>query len=218
MTVGLIFDLDGTLIDSEEAICTALQQALVAVDHDVPDRAALRATIGTPLTAVFHPQLGVPADMAERAIDAYRDAWLTGVKDLCRLYDGAEDCCRLLSTSGYQLAVSTAKIANGSINAVSRHGLEPYFLERVFGVLPDDAPGKTAVTKRAATSLQHKNCEQIFFIGDALSDAKAAQVLKIPFIWCRYGYGPDRLPESLKAAAVITDIRELPTTIESLRG
>lgn len=69
-----VFDLDGTLVDTPQAIVAAFTATLESLGVAVPDAAAIRATIGLPLERALGDLLGVPADeeLVARAVRRYR--------------------------------------------------------------------------------------------------------------------------------------------------
>src|SRR5919204_3092585 len=79
---AVIFDLDGTLVDTPAAIVeTALTVLRGADGRIVPEPQVIRATIGLPLTVAFSSLLGLPADSAEveAAVAEYRRLWRANV-------------------------------------------------------------------------------------------------------------------------------------------
>ena len=104
----LLFDLDGTLIDSAVGITRCVAHALEHLGERVPDDAALRRWIGPPLRTSFGPLLG-DAARTERAVELYRErfdalGWLEHTA-----YPGIEQALRALHAAGHRLAVVTAK-------------------------------------------------------------------------------------------------------------
>ena len=137
----LIFDWDGTLMDSIAAIVECTEAALRRVDGVVvPPREAIRNSIGLGLADSmqrFFP--GCDDAFMARLTEAYRALWLGGFKDRGRLFAGAREAVAALGTAGYRLGVATAK---------SRLGLERELAATGTGALfhatrtVDEAPPK----------------------------------------------------------------------------
>ena len=70
---AVIFDLDGTLTQSEEGIFNCVRHAARAVGAPVPDDTALREYIGPPLSYSFRAYMGLDDATADRAVDALRE-------------------------------------------------------------------------------------------------------------------------------------------------
>ena len=73
----VIFDLDGTLTQSEEGIWNCVAYAAEKLGFPVPDAATLRRFIGPPLGWSFREYMGMDDAMAERAVEAYRERYQT---------------------------------------------------------------------------------------------------------------------------------------------
>jgi phosphoglycolate phosphatase len=104
----VVFDLDGTLTDSEAGIVASYQYALVALGIKADDD-AIRQVIGAPLVDGF-VSLGIPEVDLERAITLYREYFSTrGILEN-RLYPGIEDMLRALSDGGIRIGLATSKL------------------------------------------------------------------------------------------------------------
>jgi phosphoglycolate phosphatase len=111
----LIFDWDGTLMDSAGVIVDSIQRACEDIGLIAPSDRASRQIIGLGLTQALQTLLpDLPADDYPRLVERYRHHYL-GRDDLIPLFDGVASAIPELQASGFQLAVATGK---------SRHGLE----------------------------------------------------------------------------------------------
>ena len=111
----LIFDWDGTLMDSAGVIVDSIQRACEDIGLAAPGDRASRQIIGLGLVQALQTLLpDLPADDYPRLVERYRHHYL-GRDDLIPLFDGVASAIPELKASGYQLAVATGK---------SRHGLE----------------------------------------------------------------------------------------------
>lgn len=104
----LLFDLDGTLIDSALGITRCAAHAFERVGAPVPDEATLRTWIGPPLRDSFAPLLG-DAERVEEAVLHYRERYETHGWTEHRVYDGIGEAVEALHAAGHRLAVVTAK-------------------------------------------------------------------------------------------------------------
>ena len=121
-----LFDCDGTLVDSQADICTAMETAFIGAEMAPPDRHAIRRIVG----------LSVPEAMRALAPDAPAawDALTQGSKTAYAanrsagllaepLYDGIIDCIEALSAAGWTLGVATGKSMRGLTRCLETHGL-----------------------------------------------------------------------------------------------
>jgi pyrophosphatase PpaX len=107
----VLFDLDGTLIDSAQDLVASVQHALRSVDRrDTPDAADILALVGNPLEA-FLPALGYPAGPEEARLfaDTYRAHYAEHFNDHTTLYPGVAEMLTALKDGGARLALVTTK-------------------------------------------------------------------------------------------------------------
>jgi len=115
---AVLFDLDGTLLDSIELIVASFEHTMVAADLPRRSRAEILATLGRPLLDVFPEWSGEPA-RTEELIGTYR-AWnLAHHDDLARPYEGIPAAVEALAIAGLRLGVVTSKLSGAA-----RRGLE----------------------------------------------------------------------------------------------
>ena len=104
----LLFDLDGTLIDSAVGITRCAAYAFEKLGEPVPDDATLRSWIGPPLRVSFAPLLRDDARV-ERAVELYRERYDAHGWAEHDVYDGIPETIESLHAAGHRLAVVTAK-------------------------------------------------------------------------------------------------------------
>ncbi|MFA5627537.1 MAG: HAD-IA family hydrolase [Thiohalomonadaceae bacterium] len=124
----LVFDWDGTLMDSEARIVACLQGAID--DLAMPHREAheLRNIIGLGLaeaTQALFP--GCTTDTQEALVDRYRHHFLVSNQTTSQLFAGAGEVLHELAEQGYLLAVATGKGRRGLDKVLEETGLEPLF-------------------------------------------------------------------------------------------
>ena len=124
----LVFDWDGTLMDSAHRIVTCMRLAAEDAGQPVPDVEAVRNIIGLGMreavTALF-PAIGGAAVTA--IIDAYREHWLGDRVPSSALFPGADRVLRHFADAGYLLAVATGKSRRGLDRALEETGLGELF-------------------------------------------------------------------------------------------
>jgi phosphoglycolate phosphatase len=124
----IVFDWDGTLMDSEARIVACIQHAFVDVGRSPPSRDEARNVIGLGLDeamALLWPA-GSAADRG-RLIELYRHRFLSGEEAESSLFPGAHEALEWLSEQGYLLAVATGKSRRGLDSAMASTGLEGRF-------------------------------------------------------------------------------------------
>ena len=123
----LVFDWDGTLMDSAAAIAEAIQAACADLDLPVPPTAQARYVIGLGLTdAMRHILPDLPENEYPKIVDRYRLHFLKRDGGTT-LFAGAEEMIKDLRERGYMLAVATGKSRRGLDRALEGTGLRGYF-------------------------------------------------------------------------------------------
>jgi phosphoglycolate phosphatase len=123
----VVFDWDGTLMDSAAAIAEALQAACADLGLAVPSNHQARYVIGLGLTdAMKHILPDLPAGDYRAVVDKYREHFLRRDSGTI-LFPGAADLIHDLHAAGFQLAVATGKSRRGLDRALQESGLGPYF-------------------------------------------------------------------------------------------
>ena len=106
---AILFDLDGTLIDSSEGITKSAQYALAHYGIEETDLKKLYFLIGPPLTVTFQTHYGFSEKKAYEAVQVYRERYnKIGIFE-CSLFPGVETCIRQLKESGYMIGMASSK-------------------------------------------------------------------------------------------------------------
>lgn len=123
----LIFDWDGTLMDSAGVIVDSIQRACEDIGLPAPSDRASRQIIGLGLTQALQTLLpDLPADDYPRLVERYRHHYL-GRDDQIPLFAGVDSGIRELHANGFQLAVATGKSRIGLARALEASGLGSWF-------------------------------------------------------------------------------------------
>ena len=126
----LLFDLDGTLTDPKEGICTCVQYALKAFDIEEPDLDKLEPFIGPPLKNSFMEFYGFDEEKAEQAVEKYRERFKdTGIFEN-KMFDGVPKLLEKIKASGCTLSLATSKPEQYAVRI-----LEHFDLAKTVGIL-----------------------------------------------------------------------------------
>ncbi len=125
----LVFDWDGTLMDSEARIVACIQAAIEELGLEPREVACIRNIIGLGLReAIDALYPGSDNALHEAMTERYRYHFLTANPTRSELFSGAEETVRTLSEAGYMLAVATGKGRRGLDMVLEETGLGQYFL------------------------------------------------------------------------------------------
>ena len=183
----LLFDLDGTLIDSAAGITRCVAYALERLGEPVPDEASLQRWIGPPLRTSFAPLLRDP-ERIERAVDLYRERFDALGWSEHTIYPGIEETLRNLHAAGYRLAVVTAKNQPHAERIVDHLPFGALF-ETVSGATHDGRIGeKPELIAQALARLSVTACE-CWMIGDRHMDIDGANHHGMRSVGALWGFG-----------------------------
>jgi phosphoglycolate phosphatase len=186
----ILFDLDGTLIDSTEAILESFHTAFETFGTVVPEDDAIKTHIGHPLDVMFK-SLGVKDTLIGRHIDAYKMHYKEIARAKTFLLPNAKEAV-MLGSQYATLGVVTTKTAQYSIELLEHLGLMEYFdvligRENVEHPKPHPEPILKALFK-----LQHDK-KKCWMIGDTPMDILAAQAAGVESVAVSCGYAPKTL-------------------------
>lgn len=188
----ILFDLDGTLTDPKEGICTCFQYALKAFGIDEPDLDKLEPVIGPPLRDSFVQFYGFSADQAEEAVKKYRERYATDGVYENEVYAGIHSLLRSLRDAGMHLGVATSKPQNFAETILKHYKLDKYFEVVVGGDLEGHRDTKELVVAEALRQLFKEKpirFDQVFMVGDRKFDVEGAHKMGIQSVGVTYGYG-----------------------------
>jgi phosphoglycolate phosphatase len=188
----VIFDVDGTLIDSQAHILAAMARAFDGVGLPVPDRGAVLGVVGLSLPILVE-QLAPAADAATktRIIEGYKqgfaDLRAEGEAGMSPLYPGARAVLdRLAVRDDILLAVATGKSRRGMAHVIEMHGLEGVFQSVQTA---DDHPSKPSPEMiRACLAEFGVAAQDAAILGDTSFDMEMGQNAGVHPIGVTWGY------------------------------
>jgi len=207
----LLFDLDGTLIDSALGIGRCVVHAMERLGEPVPDDEALRRWIGPPLRTSFGPLLGGDAGRTERAVELYRERFDEVGWSEHTVYAGIEDAVRALHAAGHRLAVVTAKNQPHAERIVAHLPFGDLF-ETVSGATHDGRIGEKPELIGEALARMGVHAHDCWMIGDRHMDIDGARHHRMRSVGALWGFGgADELREA-------TWLCEVPEALPSIFG
>ena len=192
----IVFDWDGTIIDSQAHILSCMKLAFASANHAVPEDKDIRHIIGLSLASAIKT-LDQSLDDAEvsRIADLYRQHFFSESTQPSELFAGAADTILDLHAQGYFLAVATGKGRHGLDVALETTGLGQYFhITRC----ADETRSKPdpLMLDEILTDLDLLP-EQAIMVGDTSYDVDMARNIKMDSIAVTYGmHDPDHLRSS----------------------
>jgi phosphoglycolate phosphatase len=216
----VVFDLDGTLVDTAPDLTNALNFVLTREGLPAVPLEAARAMIGAGARKLIERGLeadGRPAgpDDVTRLTNDFIDHYAAHIADQSRPFEGLEDALDELATLGYRFAVCTNKLEWLSKLLLEQLGLSARFSAicgaDTFGVSkPDPAILRQTIVRAGG------EVASAVMVGDAGPDVGVARRAGIPVIGVTFGYTEVPLAD-YKPDRLIDHMRELPAAVESLR-
>jgi phosphoglycolate phosphatase len=198
MKTTILFDLDGTLIDSTEAILESFYHSFDSLGVQPPKKEDIESKIGYTLEDIF-AFLGVEKSTIDEHVLAYKAHYGEVSKPKTYLLDGAKEAIELASTFA-RLGIVTTKTSRYSRELLEHMGVMGYFecligREDVENVKPHPEPIYKALAQLGKNGAEEKN--DIWMIGDTFLDIEAAKNAGIRHIALMTGYGDKNHLESL---------------------
>lgn len=210
----LLFDLDGTLIDSVPDLTNALNEVLREYGHPPLSRAEVAPMVGDGVPALVGRAFaarGASTVEAAAALPRYIEVYEANATNLTRPYPGVVATLAALRRDGYRTAVCTNKLQQATETVLQ--GLE---LAMLFdGVAGGDRyPVKKPDPGHLLRLIDELggSPERAAMVGDSENDAAAARAAGLSLILMGYGYARTD-PKTLGAAAVLDHFTELPPTL-----
>lgn len=184
----VLFDLDGTLIDSIELILRSYRHTLITHRGEAPADDVWLAGLGTPLRSQFRVFTEDSAEI-EAMIATYRDYNLANHDAMVRAYPGTREAVARLRARGYRLGVVTSKLRAGAFRGLERCGFEDLF-EIVVGADDVELPKPNPEPVLKAVALLDADARSTVFVGDSPHDLAAgreAGVQTAAVLWGPFG-------------------------------
>jgi phosphoglycolate phosphatase len=185
----LIFDFDGTLIDSAPSILTCLGEVVDAAGLELK-RPLNRSLIGPPLQETLARITGLTApEMLLPLIESFKELYDTSGLHATHCYPGIQDVLKQLHEHGASLHLATNKRMTPTRSIIELLGWGAYFTSiYTLDMRPDHHADKTSMLK---SQLQEQCIDpsRAIYIGDTRADGLAAEGNGMRFIAADWGYG-----------------------------
>jgi phosphoglycolate phosphatase len=214
---AVLFDLDGTLVDSAPDLCAAMNHVLSARGATTLPLAQVRDYVGNGARYLLarglfgrHAEPPEPnTDPAfELAVADFLQYYEKNIANTSRLYPGVPETLAVLKRTGFQLAVVTNKPERLTHLVLDALSLSDYF-SYIWGARPNG--GRKPDPEPLLETLAALHCvpAQAVMVGDASPDAGAAHAVGCPFIGVSYGYNQGQPITTLQPARVLNHFSQL---------
>jgi phosphoglycolate phosphatase len=186
----LLFDLDGTLIDTKNGVLSCVKQAFTDLSYPLPSDDRLNGFMGPPLEQCFTKVCGLSDEQTKKALDGYVKYYLGGGIYKSVAFDGIAELLSKLEAAGYNLGVATSKSQQCADIVLKHCKIDKYFKTVVGAPNTISIPWtkKDSIVK-AMSFFPKANKNNTVLIGDRKFDAYGADEVGIDSIGVLFGYG-----------------------------
>ena len=215
----IVFDLDGTLVDTAPDLISTLN--LVLAGEGLPPVAydVARRMIGGGARRMIERAVGaegrdLPHAELDRMFAVFIDHYSAHIADRSRPFPHLDSVLDRLASEGFRLAVCTNKLEWLSVRLLDRLNLSRYFAaicgQDTFGVQKPDPQMLRLTIGRVGGEVEHA-----IMIGDSLTDVRTARAAGVPVIAVDFGYS-EVAPAALHADRLIGALTDLPAAIAAI--
>lgn len=215
----VVFDLDGTLVDTAPDLLRALNETLDIEGLPHPPAAQIRKLVGQGARALIERGAAMAGarfsgDRIDQLTAAFIEFYRADIANQSRAYPGVPEALNRIAEQGAKLAVCTNKRTDLSTQLLEALGLAGRFsaivgADAVRERKPHPEHYRTSVMRAGGT------VRRSLMVGDSAADVAAAKAAGAPVIVVRFGYA-DEAPERLGADALISRYDELPRLVQTM--
>jgi phosphoglycolate phosphatase len=208
----IVFDWDGTLIDSAATIVACIQEAARDMALPVPDRDTASHVIGLGLhDSLRHAVPALPVARYAEFVGRYRRHFLAR-EDAMQLFPGVRELLAALTGRGHRLAGATGKSRAGLQRALAASGLAPHFAASRCG--DETSPKPHPAMLLELMSELAVEAGRVLMIGDTSHDLEMARGAGVAALAVGYGAHPAESLRALEPLECVASVEELRAWLE----
>ncbi len=212
----ILFDLDGTIINSAEGIMNSLRDAFQKFKIPLNTYEELYPFIGPPIRESLKEFAHVEEENLIEVIQHYRNYYIKKGLYECYLYPYIIELLNILKEKGKKLALATNKPYVYSKKILDNFHITSYF--DYIGAPRDDDHllNKTDIIQRIIQELKIKNLKDVIMIGDRYFDIEGAKNNRIDSIGVLYGFGSREELAQHQATFIVNEVKDILKIIEKI--
>jgi len=205
---NILFDLDGTLLESHPAMISGINYALEKMGYSPLADEDIKRFIGPPVRYSLTEYCGFNPEEVEAAVVHYRDYYREKGLVQCELFPGIRELLEELTAAGAKCSIATARPLSATADILHRLELDSLFT-CVCGPGDEGATSSKRNIVARALSVSGGIHKDTVMIGDTRFDAEGASANGIDFIGVLYGYGSEEELVEHGASVFAQDILSL---------
>lgn len=187
MIKNVIFDLDGTLLDTREGVIESVKYAARMLGYKELPYETMLSFVGPPIQNSFMNYYGCNQEAAQKAANIFRDYYKNTALLLAEPYEGIYDLCRILKENGIKMSVATYKREDYALTLLRHFDFHKYCAP-MHGADNNNVLKKEDIVRMCQEEMGATRKDSVL-IGDTDNDAKGAVKADTPFIAVTYGFG-----------------------------
>lgn len=184
---AVIFDLDGTLLDTSEGVYAGIIETIEHFGLRKPTDEELRTYIGPPIQISFERHYGVTGEKLGEMVACFRASYKNHLFK-AKPYDGIYDAFAKLRDAGIATAVATYKREDYALEVLRHFDFDQY-TDVMFGSDLEGKLGKNDIIEKAIKSLGIEDYSKVVMVGDSDNDAIGATKIGTKFVGVTWGFG-----------------------------
>lgn len=206
----VIFDVDGTLLDTTQGIAEAVKYTIKCKNLPAIDEGKILQFIGPPIQDSFYMHYGLEGNELQEVAEIFRNYYKEHSLLLAKPYDGVYDVLETLKENHIMIAVATYKRQDYARRLLSFFHFDQYS-SFLYGSDNNNILKKADIINLCIEDAGIYAKDNVLMVGDSEHDAKGANSAEIDFLGVTYGFGYKTREQILRDGAIgaCEDINEL---------
>lgn len=217
MINNILFDLDGTIINSEAGVTGSIRYALKECGYGEPPQEELKKCIGPPLTGSFRERFFVPEADVARVLKTFRRRYRERGMYECELYPGIVSCLKRARALEYGVNLASSKNEQACRSILSHFQITELFDEIVGSTESASIEAKKDVIEEYFRRAPGKSLRETVLVGDTHFDAEGALLAGIECLGVTYGFGKAEELQKYGVTRLFSSAQELEVYFEQLK-
>ena len=186
MIKAVLFDLDGTLLDTSEGIKHSVRYTLSKMGYNELPEDTILKFVGPPIQNSLMTFCGVDAEEAQKGANVFRDFYKSEALFEASLYDGIIELLQELKGRGVRIGVATYKREDYALDLLNMFGISEH-CDVIHGADNENRLTKADIVEMCINELGTKKSD-VILVGDTEHDAKGAAVAGVRFVAVTWGF------------------------------
>lgn len=184
---AVIFDVDGTLLDTTEGVLNSVKYAMREKSLEIPSDEYLRSFIGPPIQNSFAKLYGLEGKELQELTDLFRNRYKRTELLKAKPYDGLFEVLSNLKNAGIKIGIATYKREDYAITLLKHFGFDKY-TDVMHGADNNNVLKKKDIIELCLKEMGVEDYKRAVMIGDSDNDALGADHIGIEFVGVTYGF------------------------------